>query len=116
MEEKRYINIDNMAARLYQVLKDARESMIDDENKVFIMESFSDELLEEESYEMAWRFNSNMKEYLHKPDHRLCGNFNNIDYDYPYHIYGKVTYDAPLVNAMIARPVSYTHLTLPTIA
>ena len=103
MEEKRYINIDNMAARLYQVLKDARESMIDDENKVFIMESFSDELLEEESYEMAWRFNSNMKEYLHKPDHRLCGNFNNIDYDYPYHIYGKVTYDAPLVNAMIAR-------------
>jgi len=35
MEEKRYINIDNMAARLYQVLKDARESMIDDENKVF---------------------------------------------------------------------------------
>ena len=40
MEEKRYINIDNMAARLYQVLKDARESMIDDENKVFIMESF----------------------------------------------------------------------------
>ena len=103
MEEKRYINIDNMAARLYQVLKDARESMIDDENKFFIMESFSDELLEEESYEMAWRFNSNMKEYLHNPDHRLCGNFNNIDYDYPYHIYGKVTYDVPLVNAMIAR-------------
>ena len=44
-----------------------------------------------------------MKKYLHNPDHRICGNFNNIDYDYPYHIYGEVTYDTPLVNAMIAR-------------
>lgn len=33
MEEKKYINIDNMATRLCQILKDARESMVDDENK-----------------------------------------------------------------------------------
>lgn len=103
MEEKKYINIDNMATRLCQILKDARESMVDDKNKDFIMENFSDEYLEDYSNVMAWQFNSDMKKYLHNPDHRICGNFNNIDYDYPYHIYGEVTYDTPLVNAMIAR-------------
>ena len=103
MEEKKYINIDNMATRLCQILKDARESMVDDENKDFIMENFSDEYLEDYSNVMAWKFNSDMKKYLHNPDHRICGNFNNIDYDYPYHIYGEVTYDTPLVNAMVAR-------------
>lgn len=45
MEEKKYINIDNMATRLCQILKDARESMVDDENKDFIMENFSDEYM-----------------------------------------------------------------------
>ena len=103
MEEKKYINIDNMATRLCQILIDARESMVDDENKDFIMENFSDEYLEDYSNVMAWKFNSDMKKYLHNPDHRICGNFNNIDYDYPYHIYGEVTYDTPLVNAMVAR-------------
>ena len=103
MEEKKYINIDNMATRLCQILKDERESMVDDENKDFIMENFSDEYLEDYSNVMAWKFNSDMKKYLHNPDHRICGNFNNIDYDYPYHIYGEVTYDTPLVNAMVAR-------------
>lgn len=92
-----------MSECLHSILKDARESMIDDENKDFIMDEFSDEYLEERSNEMAWRFNSDMKEYLHSPDHRICGNFNNIDYDYPYHIYGEVTYDIPLVNSMITR-------------
>lgn len=33
MEEKKYINIDNMATRLCQILKDARESMVIDENR-----------------------------------------------------------------------------------
>ena len=74
MEEKKYINIDNMATRLCQILKDARESMVDDENKDFIMENFSDEYLEDYSNVMAWKFNSDMKKY-----------------------------DTPLVNAMVAR-------------
>ena len=56
MEEKEYINIDNMATRLCQIFKDARESMVDDKNKDFIMENFSDEYLEDKSNEMAWRF------------------------------------------------------------
>lgn len=61
MEETKYINVDNMATRLCQILKDARESMVDDENKDFIMENFSDEYLEDKSNEMAWRFNCDMK-------------------------------------------------------
>lgn len=50
MEEKKYINIDNMAIRLCQILKDARESMVDDKNKDFVMENFSDKYLEDESF------------------------------------------------------------------
>lgn len=103
MEEKQYINIDRMSECLHQIFKDKREDMIDDENKGFIMDNFSDEYLEEMSSEMAWQFNSDMMKYLHRPDHKIYGNFNNIDYDYPYHIYGEVTYDTPLVSAMIAR-------------
>ena len=45
-----------MATRLCQILKDARESMVDDENKDFIMENFSDEYLEDYSNVMAWQF------------------------------------------------------------
>ena len=70
-----------MATSLCQILKDARESMVDYENKDFIMENFSDEYLEDYSNVMAWKFNSDMKKYLHNPDHRICVNFNNIDYD-----------------------------------
>lgn len=63
MEEKKYINIDNMATRLCQILEDARESMVDDKNKDFIMENFSDKHLEDKSNEMAWQFNSDMKQW-----------------------------------------------------
>ena len=40
MEEKKYINIDNMATRLCQILKDARESMVDDEIKILSWRTF----------------------------------------------------------------------------
>lgn len=40
MEETKYINVDNMATRLCQILKDARESMVDDENKVLSWRTF----------------------------------------------------------------------------
>ena len=43
MEEKKYINIDNMATRLCQILKDARESMVDDENKDFIIKRLGEQ-------------------------------------------------------------------------
>ena len=99
MEEKKYINIDNMATRLCQILKDARESMVDDENKDFIMENFSDEYLEDYSNVMAWQFNSDMKKYLHNPDHRICGNLTLVVDD---RFNNKCT-SCTLVNAMIAR-------------
>ena len=64
MEEKKYINIDNMATRLCQILKDARESMVDDENKDFIMENFSDEYLEDYSNVFEHSFPVSLAFYL----------------------------------------------------
>lgn len=33
---------------------------------------------------IVYDINEDMNKYLHSKDHNLTGNFNNIDYDYPY--------------------------------
>lgn len=90
MEEKKYINIDNMINCLYGILIDARDGILDD-------------VLLDRAWDMAWDFNADMKKYLHLKDHSICGNFNNIDYDYPHYITGEFEYNHPMVNAMIKR-------------
>lgn len=69
----------------------------------FIMEQYSDDLLNERASDMAYEFNRNMGEYLNASDHKIYGNFNNIDYDYPAFRTGNVEYDFDIVNDMIAR-------------
>lgn len=103
METKEYINIEKMRTALLKILTNSRNGMIDEENRDFIMGEYSDDCLEERAWDMAAKFNDDMGKYLHRSDHSIVGNFNNIDYDYPYHIYGEVKYDYPLVRAMIAR-------------
>ena len=44
-----------------------------------------------------------MERYLHKKDHAIPGNFNDIDYDYPHHINGEFEYDDDLVRDLIKR-------------
>lgn len=103
MQELEYINIEKMQAALYDILTTSRNGMVDEKNRDFIMDEYSDDYLEERAWEMVHGINRDMKKYLHSTDHKLMGNFNNIDYDYPLHIHGEVQYDHPLVNAMIAR-------------
>lgn len=103
MKEKEYISIEKMAQRVLSILKDSRDGMLDDDNRDVIETEYSDDVLEERAWDMAYQTNNDMREYLHSKDHKIPGNFNNIDYDYPHHIKGEVEYDFPLVSAMIAR-------------
>lgn len=101
--EKHFLNFDRLFNELLQLYKDARDKWLDDNNRDFLMNEVSDDFLEEMTWKKAVELDRDMGKYLNMKDHKICGNFNNVDYDYPYHINGKVEYDTPLVNAMIAR-------------
>ena len=101
--EKHFLNFDRLYDELLQLYKDARDGWLDDNNRDFLLDEASDDCLEEMAWERATEFDRDMGKYLNMKDHKIWGNFNNIDYDYPHHINGVVEYDTPLVNAMIAR-------------
>lgn len=103
MEEKLYLNVNRLQGELLAIYKEERDGWIDEWNREFLMCEFSDENLEELAVEKAHEFNDDMRKYLNMSDHKIVGNFNNIDYDYPAHINGVIGYDSSLVNAMIVR-------------
>lgn len=45
--------------------------------------------IEERAYEYALQVNREMKKYLHMKNHRIDGNFANIEQDYPYYKTGE---------------------------
>ena len=98
-----YIDIDAMHDTLIEIFKEERENYGDDEYRDVIEYEFDDERLSEEAIELAFQINTDMKRYLHKKDHAIFGNFNNIDYDYPRHINGEFEYDDDLVKDLIKR-------------
>lgn len=103
MEEKLYLNVDRLYKELLAIYKEERDGWLEENNRDFLMDEFSDETLEEWAIEKACEFNDDMCKYLNMNDHAIMGNFNNIDYDYPKHINGQCGYDRPLVNSMITR-------------
>lgn len=98
-----YIDIDAMHDTLFEIFKEERDSYGDDEFRDVIESEFDDDRLSEEAIELAFQINTDMKRYLHKKDHAIFGNFNNIDYDYPRHINGEFEYDDDLVKDLIKR-------------
>lgn len=98
-----YIDIDAMHDTLFEMFKEERENYGDDEYRDVIESEFDDERLSKEAIELAFQINTDMKRYLHKKDHAIFGNFNNIDYDYPRHINGEFEYDDDLVKDLIKR-------------
>lgn len=100
---KDYIDIDAMHDTLFEMFKEERDNYGDDEYRDVIESEFDDERLSEEAIELAFQINTDMKRYLHKKDHAIFGNFNNIDYDYPRHINGEFEYDDDLVKDLIKR-------------
>lgn len=100
---KQYMNVDRLCDELYEILKGERDGFIEDDNRDFLMSEFSDEIIRDRTEEMAYQIDRDMGKYLNLPSHKIDGNFNNIDYDYPLHIYGVVEYNIPMVSAMIER-------------
>lgn len=103
MEQKLYLNVSRLQGELLAIYKEERDGWVDEWNREFLMREFSDESLEELAMKKAYEFNEDMRKYLNMSNHKIDGNFNNIDYDYPAHINGVIGYNSSLVNAMIAR-------------
>ena len=100
---KDYIDIDAMHDTLFEMFKEERDNYGEDEYRDVIESEFNDDRLSEEAIELAFQINTDMERYLHKKDHAILGNFNNIDYDYPHHINGEFEYDDDLVRDLIKR-------------
>lgn len=100
---KEYIDIDNMCGEVLNILKEARDGFKDGKCDDFLDGEYSDEALEERALWQAVKWNDNMNKYLHTKDHRIFGNFNNVDYDYPHFRTGEFKYDNDMVNDMIKR-------------
>lgn len=84
-----FFDFNDMMETVISILKDAREEMCSNEReKELVMEQYSDELIEELAFEDCCQTNSDMKKYLNKKDHKIIGNFGNIEDDYIKHITG----------------------------
>jgi len=98
-----YINVKEMQKILFEILKETREKMRNSETERIIDDIYDDDYLNALSSELANTINLEMKIYLHKTDHNILGNFNNIEYDYYKFRKGKSGYDDILLNDMIER-------------
>lgn len=81
---KDYINVDKMAASVFEILKDARDNFKDGDIDGFLDDNYNDDYLHERALEQAIEWNDDVKKYLHMKDHRILGNLNNIEYDFPH--------------------------------
>lgn len=73
-----YINCELMQKELEEILNEELKSYSEDY-------PYLDEIVNVEEYadDLVLSFNSDMGKYLNSSDHKIAGNFNNIDYDYP---------------------------------
>lgn len=100
---KRYMNVESVYETILDIYKDVRDDYKDEEYFPFIESCYEDEALEEMAWGKAWAINEDMNEYLHMKDHRICGNFNNIEYDYTNFVRGEFEYDRPLLCDLVQR-------------
>lgn len=98
-----YINIDRMKDEIFNLLKNEVESYGEDDENDYLLAIYDDDALNERAFAMADRFNCDMKKYLHMDEHKLCGNFNNVEYDYVHFRTGESKYDDDMLREMIAR-------------
>ena len=78
-----FFDFNDMMECVISLLKDAREGMWDNEReKELVMDRYSDELIEELAFEDCCQTNSYMKKYVNQKDHKIIGNFGNIEDDY----------------------------------
>lgn len=98
-----YLDTEYLQTELESIFKSAINEMVDEDNKNLIETEFGDEFIEERSVILAEEFNADMKKYLHQNNHRIDGNFNNVNYDYNNHINGEVEFNDKLLADLIQR-------------
>lgn len=94
-----YINCELMQKRLEELLNEELNSYSEDY-------PYLSDLVNVEEYaeDLVRSFNSDMGKYLNSADHKILGNFNNIDYDYPAFMEGDgCHYNQKLVDDMVNR-------------
>lgn len=80
---KEYMNMDSLKSTIREIYDAQIESYKDE--PYFECTMYADEdIVEDEVNRMAERLNADMKKYLHQSDHRIEGNFNNVERDYIY--------------------------------
>lgn len=80
---REYMNMDSLKSTIREIY-DAQIENYKDE-PYFECTLYADEdTVEDEVNRMAEHLNADMKRYLHQSDHRIVGNFNNVERDYIY--------------------------------
>lgn len=82
-----FINVENLCECVVNALKEEGQSFLDYYTNVD-SESVMD-LCEEEGYRLAYQWANDFKTYCNQDDTRICGNFNNIKWDYELEFKGK---------------------------
>lgn len=96
-----YVDLEQIKKDLKDVFENAL-SDFEEEERTLITDNVSiDEYIDIKANEI----NDDMCEYLHLKDHTIMGNFNNIDYDYPYdNGFSKIrVHDFECVRQMVKR-------------
>ena len=105
----KYLDTDEMYVKLISMLQEKRDAYCNDDDLHGWY--YDDDQIEEYVQNLVDEFNRDMKEYLHG-EHKIIGNFNNIDYNYNSHLFkvsdGKygtdeIKYNFKGVEAMMTR-------------
>ena len=93
-----YINCELMQKELEEILNEVLNSY----KEYPYLSDFVN--VEEYAENLVLSFNSDMGKYLNSSDHKILGNFNNIDYDYPaFRECDGPHYNKKLVDDMVNR-------------
>lgn len=82
-----YIGVEAFAKEIFSLYRECLDNYEDKEEfEQYINDLFGDqEYIKHLAEEFAFQANEDMKRYLHMDNHRMDGNFANIEHDYPYY-------------------------------
>lgn len=98
-----YLNCEQMVKEVVELLKGELDGFSEEPLYCFLESKYNDDFLKEIALKKVSGWNKDMRKYLHQSDHRIIGNFNNIEYDYCHFRTGEFGYNDSLLNDMIKR-------------
>lgn len=83
-----YISVKNFAKAIEALYRECLEDYENSEDIEEYLADFEGFNIQSLAWDFTKKANRDMKEYLHMQNHRMDGNFANIEEDYPAHITG----------------------------